>query len=62
MLKYIKESHSLEGKILIVCGLSAGYVPIYALDNLISSNGFKRIAFFETNYLESSVGYLPKNI
>jgi hypothetical protein len=46
MIKFIKEKQSLEGKVLLVCGISAGYVPTFALDNLITLNGFQRVAFF----------------
>jgi hypothetical protein len=40
MLRFIKGKHSLEGKVLLVCGISAGYVPTFALDNLIVLNHF----------------------
>jgi hypothetical protein len=62
MLKFIKDSVSLEGKILLINAISAGYVPTYALDHLIVQNGFERVAFFSSDYLEPSVGYLPAEI
>ena len=62
MLKFINEAHSLEGRTLIVCGISAGFVPIYALDHLIPLNNFKRVAYFHSEHLEPSVGYLPETI
>jgi hypothetical protein len=62
MLKYIKEAISLEGKTLIINGISAGYVPTFAFDHLIALNCFERVAFLESDYLEPSVGYLPPNI
>ena len=62
MIKFIKEAQSLEGTTLFVSALSAGLVPTYALDALITRNEFQRIAFFHSDFLEPSVGYLPKNI
>ena len=62
MLKFIGEPCSLKGKTLLVTAITAGNVPIYALDHLIVLNQFKRVAFLHTEYLEPSVGYLPQNI
>lgn len=62
MLSFIKESVSLEGKLLFVSAISAGDVPTYALDHIIATNSFERVAFFHSDYLEPSVGYLPHNI
>lgn len=47
---------------MLVNAISAGYVPTFAFDELIVSNGFRRIAYFQSDYLEPSVGYLPKEI
>jgi hypothetical protein len=49
----------LEGKVLIINAISAGHVPTFALDQLIALNGFERVAYFQSDYLEPSVGYLP---
>lgn len=38
MLKFIKDSYSFEGKTLLVAGISAGWVPTFALDSLIVHN------------------------
>jgi predicted ATP-grasp superfamily ATP-dependent carboligase len=62
MFKFIKEEHSLKNKIILICGISAGYVPTYAIDTIIVDNKFERIAYYETSLLEPSIGYLPNNI
>lgn len=62
MIKFISSPFDLEGKLLIVNAISAGYVPTFTLDELIVSNGFNRIAFLDSDYLEPSVGYLPNEI
>ena len=46
----------------MVSAITAGTVPTYALDHIISLNHFKRVAFWHTSHIEPSVGYLPKNI
>ena len=62
MLHFLVKPIELKGKILIISAISAGNLPTYALDHLIASNQFKRIAFLHSDYLEPSVGYLPQNI
>ena len=62
MLKFTGQTIPLKGKILLVSAISAGNVPTYALDHLIAHNNFQRIAFFHSDHLEPSVGYLPSNI
>ena len=62
MLKFTSQPCDIKGKLLIVSAISAGNVPTYALDHLIVSNQFSRIAFWHSDYLEPSVGYLPPNI
>ena len=60
MLKFIGEPTSFKGKMLITAGTSA--IPTYAVDHIIAQNNFKRVAFWQTNTIEPSVGYLPKTI
>ena len=62
MLKFIKQPFSLEGKVLLINAISPGHVPTFALDRLIVLNGFDRVAYFQSDYLEPSVGYLPSDI
>ena len=62
MLKFIKQPFSLEAKVLLINAISPGFVPTFALDRLIVLNGFDRVAFFQSDYLEPSVGYLPSDI
>lgn len=47
---------------LLVNAISAGYVPTFAFDELIVNNSFRRVAYFQSDYLEPSVGYLPNDI
>ena len=37
-------------------------MPTFTFDELIVTNGFRRIAYVQSDYLEPSVGYLPKEI
>lgn len=43
-------------------GISIGNVPALTCDQFIVQNGFKRVAYFQTKYLEPSIGYLPESI
>jgi predicted ATP-grasp superfamily ATP-dependent carboligase len=62
MITLIKENCSFQGKLLLVSAVSAGDVPTFALDQLIVSNEFKRVAFFYSEFIEPYVGYLPQEI
>lgn len=62
MLRYIEAEADLANKQLIMPSVGYGSAPSLAIDLLIASNGFKRVAFFESRHLEPSVGYLNKNI
>lgn len=63
MLKFIEDKEcSLKGMTLMISGISVGNVPVLTCDEIISHNGFKRIAYFQTSHLEPSIGYLPANI
>ncbi len=60
MLKFIdSKSPELKGSLLIISGVSIGNVPALTCDEFIKSNQFKRIAYFQTKYVEPSIGYLP---
>ena len=59
MIKFINQEENLRGKLLII---SYGRTPTIAGDYLITGNGFKRIAFYHSDYLEPSVGYLHEKI
>jgi len=61
MLRYIGEPTSFNGKTLIISGTSSS-VPTCAIDHIIALNHFKRVAFWQTNNIEPSVGYLPKTV
>lgn len=62
MITPIKENSPLRGKLLLVSAVSAGDVPTFALDHLITANQFQRVAYFCSDYLEPYVGYLPQDI
>jgi hypothetical protein len=47
---------------LLISGIGIGNIPALTCDEIIIHNKFKRIAYFQTNYLEPSIGYLPENI
>jgi len=49
----------LKGNLLIVSGISIGNIPALTCDEFIKKNEFKRIAYFQTKYVEPSIGYLP---
>jgi predicted ATP-grasp superfamily ATP-dependent carboligase len=60
MLKFIEQKPTdLKGSLLIISGVSIGNVPALTCDEFIKENGFKRIAYFQTSYVEPSIGYLP---
>lgn len=60
MLKFIDSKiPDLKGSLAIISGVSIGNVPALTCDEIIKKNGFKRIAYFQTKFIEPSIGYLP---
>ena len=62
MIKYTGENIDFTDGQLIIPSVGFGSAPSLAIDLIIASNGFKRVAFLESRHLEPSVGYLNKNI
>lgn len=62
MIKFIGPQTDLAYKHIIIPSLGVGTAPTLAIDILIASNSFKRVAFIHSKHVEPSVGYLNKNI
>lgn len=63
MLKFIDSNiPELKGNLVLISGVSIGNVPALTCDEIIKKNGFKRIAYVHTKYMEPSIGYLPEEI
>lgn len=62
MIKFTDAEVNLSGKKLIMPSLGIGSAPSMALDLLIASNQFKRVAYLHSSNLEPSVGYLHPKI
>ena len=59
MIHFTSQEYKLNGKQLLV---AYGRAPTIAADYLIAANCFKRIAFYHSEHLEPSVGYLHNKI
>lgn len=53
---------NINASYIIVGSASLNSTPSRALDILIASNGFKRIAYLDSKHIEPAVGYLNKKI
>lgn len=53
---------NISARYIVISSVSFNITPSRALDILIASNGFKRIGYLDTKFIEPAVGYLNKSI